>query len=86
MSRPRATRHGAVTVVQRFDGTLSLNVHFHSMVTDGVWVDSPRGPRFEPLRVTEADVRWVVNRVWRLAPGLCCRGEAWPGDKSLYSQ
>ena len=38
----RSARHGAVTVVQRFGGALNLNVHFHSMVADGVWVNENR--------------------------------------------
>jgi hypothetical protein len=36
---------GAVTVVQRGDSALRLNVHFHSLFPDGVYVrESPRGP------------------------------------------
>ena len=53
--------------MQRFGSSLNLNVHVPSMVADGVWVDSRSGPRFEPLRITEDDVRWVVSRVWRRA-------------------
>jgi hypothetical protein len=29
---------GAVTAVQRFGGALNLNIHFHSLVLDGVYV------------------------------------------------
>jgi hypothetical protein len=37
MRRPIATpRCGAVTFVQRFGGALNLNVHFHTLVLDGV--------------------------------------------------
>lgn len=32
-------RAGSVTVIQRFGGALNLNVHFHSLVPDGVWVE-----------------------------------------------
>ena len=63
----RGARHASVTVIQRFGGALNLNVHFHSLVADGVWVQGAGGPRFEPLRVDEGDVRWVVGRVWRRA-------------------
>jgi hypothetical protein len=28
---------GAVTVVQRFDSSLRVNIHFHSLVLDGVY-------------------------------------------------
>ena len=33
-------RSGAVTVIQRFGGGLQLNVHFHSLVLDGVFVEA----------------------------------------------
>jgi len=36
---------GAVTVIQRCSGHLALNVHFHSLITDGVFIqESPDGP------------------------------------------
>jgi hypothetical protein len=39
---------GAVTLIQRFGwsgtpGALNLNVHFHMLLLDGVYVDSPAG-------------------------------------------
>ncbi len=34
---------GAITVVQRFGGALNLNVHFHSIYTDGVFHENERG-------------------------------------------
>jgi hypothetical protein len=41
---------GAVTVVQRFGDALNLNVHFHSLVLDGVYAVGPSGAlRFHPL-------------------------------------
>jgi len=81
----RSARHGAVTVVQRFGGALNLNVHFHSMVADGVWVDSPSGPRFEPLRITEDDVRWVVCRVWRRALRLSVVRDLFVADEEDFA-
>jgi hypothetical protein len=43
-----STKHahpGAVTTIQRFSSNLDLNVHFHSLVTDGVFVQTtPDGP------------------------------------------
>jgi len=41
-------RTGAVVVVQRFGSALNLNVHFHMLLLDGVFVDAADG-----------DVRWV---------------------------
>ena len=39
-----ATAHtGAVTLIQRFGSALNLNVHFHMLFLDGVYVDRPDG-------------------------------------------
>ena len=36
----KTTAHtGAVTLIQRFGGALNLNVHFHMLFLDGVYVD-----------------------------------------------
>jgi len=35
----RAPRTGAVMFVQRFGGQVNLNVHYHLVVSDGVFVD-----------------------------------------------
>ena len=37
------TRTGAVTLIQRFGGALNLNIHFHMLFLDGVYVDHPNG-------------------------------------------
>ena len=34
---------GAVTLIQRFGGALNLNVHFHMLFLDGVFIDSRHG-------------------------------------------
>ena len=36
-------RTGTLTVIQRFGGGLNLNVHFHTLVLDGVISDLPAG-------------------------------------------
>ena len=36
-------RTGAVTLIQRFGSALNLNIHFHMLFLDGVYVDSPDG-------------------------------------------
>ncbi len=33
---------GAVTVIQRFGSALNLNLHFHMLFLDGVYVERPR--------------------------------------------
>ncbi len=41
---------GAVTFVQRFGDALNLNLHFHTLVLDGVYLGNKRGEiRFHPL-------------------------------------
>ena len=37
------TRTGAVTLIQRFGSALNLNLHFHMLFLDGVYVDSATG-------------------------------------------
>ena len=39
----RDGRTGTVTVIQRFGGALNLNVHFHTLALDGVFVREPDG-------------------------------------------
>ena len=39
----RDGRSGAVTVIQRFGGGLQLNVHFHSLLIDGVFAERADG-------------------------------------------
>ena len=34
---------GAVTLIQRFSGALNLNLHFHMLFLDGVYVERPDG-------------------------------------------
>lgn len=60
---------GAVTAIQRFGSVLNLNVHFHTLVPDGVFVhDGAAGARFVPLPPpTDNDVAAICARVvWRI--------------------
>ena len=36
-------KSGAVTLIQRFGGALNLNIHFHMLFLDGVYIDSRLG-------------------------------------------
>jgi len=37
----KSTAHtGAVTLIQRFGGSVNLNIHFHMLILDGVYIDS----------------------------------------------
>ncbi len=44
-------RTGAVTLIQRFGSALNLNIHFHMLFLDGVYVDGANGSRIR--------FRWV---------------------------
>ena len=46
----RKAQTGAVTLIQRFGSALNLNIHFHMLFLDGVYVDNPHG---------SARFRWV---------------------------
>jgi hypothetical protein len=62
---------GAVTAVQRFGSALQLNVHFHTLVPDGVFVADGAGARFVPLPApTDDDVAArAARRIRRLVDG-----------------
>ena len=56
---------GAVTFVQRFGGALNLNVHFHTLVLDGVF-DARDDLRFRPLPPPgDAEIIRIVASVAR---------------------
>ncbi len=48
----RTARTGAVTLIQRFGSALNLNIHFHMLFLDGVYVEGRPGapPRFQWVR------------------------------------
>ena len=57
---------GAVTFVQRLGGLVNLNVHFHLVVPDGVFVEDGDGLRFVMLPVpTNANVLAILDRIMR---------------------
>ena len=65
-------RTGAVTLIQRFGGALNLNVHFHMLFLDGVYVERPDGTlRFRRIGApTSAELdaltRTLAHRIGRL--------------------
>ena len=75
---------GAVTFVQRFGGSLNLNVHFHVVVADGVWRcgTDGRDPRFVATPPpTRDDLAGVLTRVvGRLARAFERRGAGQGGE------
>ena len=61
-------RCGGVTVVQRFGSACELNVHFHTLIFDGVYVDgdSTGRPEFRPLPApTTSELAGVTRAVVR---------------------
>ena len=72
----RHVQCGAVTFIQRFGGALNLNVHFHSLVIDGVYLASPgrETVRFAPLPPPDdAEVERVATRTARGIARLLAR-------------
>ena len=62
----RAARTGAVTFVQRFGGALNLNVHFHCVIPDGVFVRDGEATSFLALPgPSDAEVQEVLRRIVR---------------------
>jgi len=68
----RAGAPGSVTVIQRFGSALNLNLHFHVLLLDGLFVGGPSGtpPRFQRTR------RWTQDDVDRLVVDIATRCEA----------
>ncbi len=91
--RRRARKHwgvergqcGAVTFVQRFGDALNLNVHFHSLLLDGVYAAGPNAAlRFHPLPPPDdAEVARVVGRVARRIARLLERRGLGPDSDPL---
>ena len=63
---------GTVTVMQRFGAALNLNLHFHVLLLDGLYVaDAEGAPRFRRAR------RWRQGDVDALIVRIAARCEAW---------
>ena len=65
--RRRAERGGAVTAIQRFGSALNLNVHFHTLAVQGVFVDDAGGglrfvPNPEPTDLEVAKLLASISR------------------------
>ena len=69
---------GSITVVQRFGSALNLNLHFHSLVLDGVYAEDPKTGRLRLRRWTTEDVEGLVVRIAE-------RAEAWLARQGLGS-
>jgi len=57
---------GAITFVQRFGSTVNLNLHFHSLIPDGVFIDREGTVQFVRLPTpTDEDIVAIARRVGR---------------------
>lgn len=57
---------GAISVIQRFGGALNLNVHFHTIYTDGVFYQNANDElRFEEIIPSHEDVENLADRLKR---------------------
>jgi hypothetical protein len=89
LQRERAARRGAldartgsVTVIQRFGGALNLNVHFHTLIPDGVWTEGDDGAlTFHSLPAPSDDeLRGLCDTIERRVKRLLVRRGLWVDD------
>jgi hypothetical protein len=82
----RDGRSGCVTVIQRFGGGLNLNLHFHTLLFDGVFFEGQEGAlEFRSLPPpTEDDVGVVLARIAARVLRLLKRRGLDPGDTDLF--
>src|SRR5690606_26128899 len=67
---PGTARTGAVTFIQRFGSALNLNVHFHMLFLDGVYLADPAGSQPSFRRVRAADQEALQALVTTVAARL----------------
>ena len=80
---------GAVTIVQRFDSALRLNVHPHTLVIDGVYIqqDDSHQLVFHPLPApTHAEVAAVAGRIAQRAESVMRKHGRWVDGDSADSE
>ncbi len=79
LASTRQALPGALVAVQRFGSSLNLNVHFHALLLDGVYVEGAEGPPvFHGLDPPSlADLQKVVARIAKAVLGLLKRRGIW---------
>ena len=75
---------GMVTAVQRAGGALNVNVHFHTLVLDGVFTDDPEGGlAFHPAPgPSDAEVAAALATIRQRVQRLLVRHGLEPGDEA----
>ena len=71
LTKKSGTRTGAVTFVQRFGGSVNLNIHFHQLYLDGVFSFDEAKPKFHMTsppsgQELESLLHQIAKRVTRL--------------------
>nr|QWP89219.1 hypothetical protein IHCLGBEB_00022 [Escherichia coli] len=87
---PSGMQTGAVTLIQRFGSALNLNVHFHMLFLDGVYVEQSHGSaRFRWVKApTTPELTQLTHTIatgWRslsgtARPGTGCRSSYLASD------
>src|SRR5262245_487112 len=84
----RDGRSGSVTVIQRFGGGLNLNIHFHTLLFDGVFFEGKAGEgtlAFWPLPPpTDDEVGFVLARIAARVQRLLERRGLDPGEAEVF--
>ncbi|MEA2078746.1 MAG: IS91 family transposase [Pseudomonadota bacterium] len=82
----KTTKTGAVTLIQCFGGALNLNVHFHMLFLDGVYVDGRTGPEFRWVKApTSKELTQLTHAIaHRVSRFLERQGLLVRDDESAY--
>jgi hypothetical protein len=64
---------GAITYVQRFGGAINLNIHFHILFLEGVYVEKDGGVEFCEVAISHEDVEATIRRIQSRVIRLLCR-------------
>ena len=64
LSKKSGAKTGSVTFIQRFGGSLNLNIHFHIMYLDGVYTFDKGHPQFHSLASpSQGELDKLLNRI-----------------------
>ena len=64
LSKKSGAKTGSVTFIQRFGGSLNLNIHFHIMYLDGVYTFDKGRPQFHSITSpSQGELDKLLNRI-----------------------
>jgi hypothetical protein len=80
----KTARTGALTLIQRFGSALNLNIHFHMLFLDGVYIDDEakeNGQRFKPVTQHQrAEIAALAHKISIRLAGYLARAGLIEGD------